>query len=116
VTESGELAAWQWLLTIPRIPLPDADATLDERRRWYRAHERQIIVNVVPGKLHAMGGAPMVNVSIVYPGIKGRIRGAGNSLYEAVEGVQSALWQKGAKHEPLIGVSNMQIRSAARGY
>jgi hypothetical protein len=114
--ESDELAAWRWLLALPRLPLPADDAPLDEHRRWYRAHERQIIVNVAPGKLHAIGGAPMVQVSIAYPGVKGRVRGAGNSLYEAVEMVQSALWQKGMKHQPMLLEYDMQIRSAVRGY
>lgn len=81
--DRGEIVAWRWLLLIPR---------LDYKTHSWEQQRNQIIVRLIPGTLAASSGAPMIYVSIAYPGVKKRIVTSGNSLYDAVHKAQANLW------------------------
>ena len=70
-----ETEAWKWLLDLERISW---------EKCGFRARDRQIIIRVCPGELHANSGAPLVQVSVKYPGVKNRVKTQGNSLAKAV--------------------------------
>ncbi len=59
--------------------------------------DRQIKITACPGKLHTNCGAPLVHVSILLPGLKQRVKGSGNSLYEACDRAQHEAWHQGVQ-------------------
>jgi hypothetical protein len=82
--ELGEMEsmAWSWLLSLRRV----GD---------YPRESRQVMVWACPGRLGALGGAPLVKVSIDC-GLPRRVIGSGNSLAVAVANAAKSASRAGA--------------------
>ena len=84
---AAEIRAWQWLLSLERLPIEVG----------IRRHIGQIRVEAAPGELGASKGAPLVRVSVAHPGLTKRVVETGNTLQEAVSRVQNSLWRQGIR-------------------
>lgn len=91
--DRGEITAWRWLLALPR---------LDYKTHSWQQQKNQIVVRMCPGTLAASQGAPMVYLSISYPGLKKRIITSGNSLYDAAHKAHQDLWNYHSIHLPFL--------------
>ena len=92
--DTGEQAALFWLLALDR---------LDWKTCSRRQCNEQVLIRLIPGKLHECSGAPMVEVLVSHPAVPGkRFKGTGNSLYEAVDQVHRELWRAGVRDLPFL--------------
>ncbi len=98
-----EHTAWLWLLALPRLEIPD-DATGPQ---WRELCDCQVKITLCPGKLHANCGAPMVEITILLPGLKKRVRGSGNNLYSACDRAQQAAGRAGVQL-PFLTIFDLQ--------